>query len=250
MNKLLLLITSLNMFTITAYSKSFEYDARVSDKGEIDIKINFTTNSDINVEEIMNNYFLNESFQKKIDPMLYKQTSTYKVDTATGVKYRLNLTAQKKVKFITVKNTLVFKCTQSINDTNAEQDCELDTSRNGENSRDRFYYSNYNVKCQESNNEISCKFNLKARVKGINLFVYSRTADRLAASGTQSYVTNLYKLYKGIDLNQGNVAPDLSDDSFYDSSIKKVRSTIFESMNEDDELQVREKHVTGNLSRY
>jgi hypothetical protein len=247
MKKILMMIISLNIFSVSAYARSFNYDASISNKGDIDIKINFTTDSDINVEEIMNNYFLNESFQKKIDPMLFSQSRTNTVNTANGIKYRLNLTAQKKVKFVTVKNTLVFKCSQSITDRKAELNCVLDTSRNGQNSRDRFHHSSYKVKCQEIQNKIDCNFNLKARVKGIDLWVYSRTADRLAASGTQSYVTNLYKLYKGIDANTGDMAPNLVNDSFYKSDIRNVRSTIFESMDSNDELQVRKKRVSGKL---
>jgi hypothetical protein len=236
------------LFSVHAHAE-FNFDSQITDRGEFSIDLDFTFEKNMEIKDITSKYILNESYQKLLDSMLTKQEIRNIRKTRYGRRYDLFLKAKKELLFIDVHNSFIFSCFEEVTTNEVRTSCVLNTTKGSYNGRDRFNHLSYNFNCFNYGGDIKCDFDLVGKVRPISMLVYKRTSHRLAASGVQKYLTNMYQVYSSMGQNKLKKM-DLHRDSFFLEKVNTVRSRFFNYMNSNDELLVAYVDVSGKSVRW
>lgn len=228
MRILLILLFSFNAFASVEH-EDFHFEVKLSPGGHYEVQMQMLFDQEEKFSSIITNFYLNEDLKQRVDENFISQKVSFNNTSADGRSRSYSL--DMKVKKSGVTATLKNHCMIIISKKTALNSCVLKKS-NAFLMGSLFKSSTNKLSCIVLENKMkSCTMTLKGQTIKIG-GLFSRTADRLALSGSAEAVAKTYFLYHA--LKDSAVNPMTED--IYEENILRLWNEMMLELDSSDYL--------------
>jgi plasmid maintenance system killer protein len=209
----------------------FSYDLSLKPNGHFTIKIQQQYPAHIPLAEIMYDVFLDVDIQKQVNQDLISQTYSVNLNDTTKKMGTTNYTMTSKASKQGLTATITNKCQMITTPNSISNKCQI-TSSGAFLIGDVFISGSNQITCIKNNQKHLCDITVQGQTKTINMGFTSRTADRLAISGSAKTVKELYLVYK-LKIDQKLPA---ASDSFLSKNINTLWEKLMAKLDKNEKL--------------
>jgi len=219
------------LFSLNAWAqmdhRDFNFEVDLSPNGKFETKIIMTFDEDYKFSKIITDLILNEDLKLALDENFISQEIQFAQINRNSRSYSMEM----KVKRSGLTATLNSDCTVTINRNNASNICILKKS-SAFLIGPLFKSSSNTLKCVVlDNKKKQCTMSLKGQTMAISGLI-SRTADRLAISGSAEAISKIYYIYHEI---QGSNVDPITED-IYENNILSLWNQMMLELDHSDKL--------------